>query len=226
MNNIIHSYQIHSGEGIFVTKLDKFVTVDICLCDECKRIGKEEQNQLVLSNHYAWHAMNHENWQHLIPQIRNRSCGQKGLIRASKNMILILEAINKTSICTDVEVEIWLSQPLEFTQFVGICWFGRWWRASFLGTWASFFIWNTQPQAPGTLPQTGIPFLGEVAAGHNVGKRSERGNRSIERIVCPKTTFGQTTPNKGLSSALSLSFSCVGINQEPRRVVLNPLRWK
>ena len=113
----------------------------------------------VLSNHYAWHTMKTDK-QHLIPQIWNRSCGQKGLIRVSKNMILILKAINKTSICTDVEVEIWLSQPLEFTQFVGICWFGRWWRASFLGTWASFFIWNTQPQATGTLPQTGIPFLG------------------------------------------------------------------
>ena len=46
----------------------------------------------------------------------------------------------------------------------------------------------------------------ELAAGHNEGKRSERGNRLIERVVCPKTTFGQTTPNKGLFSALSLSF--------------------
>jgi len=61
MNNIIYSYQIHSGEGIFVTKLDKFVTVGICLCDECKKIGREEQNQLVLSNHYAWHTTHHEN---------------------------------------------------------------------------------------------------------------------------------------------------------------------
>ena len=105
MNNIIYSYQIHSGEAIFVTKLDRFVTVDICLCDECKRIGREEQNQIVLSNHYAWHTMKTDK-QHLIPQIWNRSCGQKGLIRVSKNMILILKAINKTSICTDVEVEI------------------------------------------------------------------------------------------------------------------------
>lgn len=40
MNHVIYSYQIPGGEGIFVTKLDKFATGGSCLYDECKRIGK------------------------------------------------------------------------------------------------------------------------------------------------------------------------------------------
>lgn len=52
----------------------------------------------------------------------------------------------------------------------------------------------------GTLPQLAsfkLTSAGELAAGHNVGKRSERGNRLTYVL---KTTFGQTTPNKGLFS--------------------------
>lgn len=60
-------YEIHSGEGIFVTKPDKFATDGICFYDECKRIGSEGRNRLGLSTHYAWHSMHHcKNWSRQI----------------------------------------------------------------------------------------------------------------------------------------------------------------
>lgn len=61
MNHVTYLYEIHGGEGIFVTKLDKFATYGICFYDECKRIGRQKSNQLLLSNHYAWHSMYYKN---------------------------------------------------------------------------------------------------------------------------------------------------------------------
>jgi hypothetical protein len=57
MKYVIYSYQTHSGNGIFVTNLDKSATCNICFYDKCLRMGKGN-SQVLLNNRYATYNKN------------------------------------------------------------------------------------------------------------------------------------------------------------------------